>query len=270
MSKQASLPMYDFPEVRKATDAWWAGVERHMQLAGVKDVPAQLQHDVPVKSLWQHDELLLSQCCGFDVVYGFKDTLDVLMITDWAAEGCHDGQYSSWIVVHEDSPHQHISELYNSAAVINGRESHSGMNSLLALAAPYSKDGFFFRSIKESGAHADSLIAIQNKTADVAAIDCVTYQLLKTYRPSTISGTRIIGQTDAAPAHPYVTSSNTPKEIQRRMRDALDAAFNDSSLDSARETILLKKGIFNRQNDYQRIADEFRYDPRLLEMIATK
>jgi len=270
VSKQASLPMYDFPEVRAATDAWWAGVHKHMQRAGVSDAPADLLHDLPVKSLWQHKELFLSQCCGFDVVYGFKHSLDVLLITDWAVEGCHDGYYSSWIVVHEDSPYQHISELYNSEAVINGRESHSGMQGLLAMIQPFSKDGFFFRKITESGAHADSLVAIQGKAADIAAIDCVTYQLLKTHRPSAIHGTKIIGQTDAAPAHPYVTSCNTPKDTQHRMRDALDAAFNDASLDSARETILLKQGIFDRQNDYQKIADEFSYDPRLLDVISKK
>ncbi|CAA6804909.1 MAG: Unknown protein, partial [uncultured Thiotrichaceae bacterium] len=159
MVKQASLPMYDFPEVRAATDAWWAGVARHMQCFGIKDVPMQLQHDVPVKSLWQHDDLLLSQCCGFDVVCGFKDSLSVLMITDWAAEGCYDGHYSSWVVVHEDSPYQQIADFFNRVAVINGRESHSGMNGLLALVQPYSKGGFFFERINESGAHVDSLAA---------------------------------------------------------------------------------------------------------------
>ena len=270
MSKQASLPMYDFPEVRKATDAWWAGIAKHMLLAGVTEIPEQLQHDVPVKSLWQHKDLLLSQCCGFDVVYGFKNSLDVLLITDWAVEGCHDGQYSSWIVVHEDSPHQDISDLLNGIAVINGRESHSGMHGLLTKVQPHSKDGAFFQRINESGAHADSLVSIQQKTADVAAIDCITYQLLKTHRPTALSDTRIIGQTDAAPAHPYVTSSTTPKETQLRMRDALAAAFDDASLDSAREIILLKKGIFNRSNDYQKIADDFSYDPRLLDVLENQ
>lgn len=268
MSKQASLPMYDFPEVRAATDAWWSGVAKHMLKAGVDETPAQLQHDVPVKSLWQHKDLLLSQCCGFDVVFGFKDSLDVLLVTDWVVEGCHNGHYSSWIVVHEDSPHQHISDLFNGVAVINGRESHSGMHSLLTMVQPYSKDGIFFQRIFESGAHADSLVAIQQKTADVAAIDCITYQLIKTYRPAALNGIRVIGQTNAAPAHPYVTSSKTPEETQRRMQDALRAAFEDSSLDSARETILLKQGIFGRSNDYQKIADEFSYDSRLLDVLV--
>jgi hypothetical protein len=30
----ASLPMYDWPEVREATDAWWAGLARHLRDAG--------------------------------------------------------------------------------------------------------------------------------------------------------------------------------------------------------------------------------------------
>lgn len=267
MTKQASLPMYDFPEVRKATDAWWAGVAKHMQIAGVDNVPEQLQHDKPVKSLWQNEQLFLSQCCGFDVVFGFKDTLMPLLITDWDVEGCQDGHYSSWTIVHEDSSYQKISDLHNSVAVINGRESHSGMHSLMTLIQPHNKEGAFFRRIYESGAHADSLAAIQSKQADVAAIDCVTYALLKAHRPSTIAGTRIIGQTDLAPAHPYVTRSTTSAETQQRMRDALDAAFHDESLNAARDTILLKQGIFNRQNDYQKIVNDFKYDPQLLSVL---
>jgi hypothetical protein len=30
----ATLPMYDWPEVREATDAWWAGLARHLRGAG--------------------------------------------------------------------------------------------------------------------------------------------------------------------------------------------------------------------------------------------
>src|SRR5207249_2755288 len=33
----ASLPMYDLPEVKAATDAWWRGLARHIGIAGVLD-----------------------------------------------------------------------------------------------------------------------------------------------------------------------------------------------------------------------------------------
>ena len=267
MNKQASLPMYDFPEFRKASDAWWQGIARHLKQAGVEQVPELLLHDVPVKELWQHPELLLSQCCGFDVAYGLKDSLRVLLITDWDAEGCSTGHYSSWIVVHEDSAHQDIADLYGHTAIINGPESHSGMNSLFAKVQPHSVEGQFFKQVDISGAHASSLEAIIERRADVAAIDCVTYALLKQYRPQALDGIRIIGQTDEAPAHPYVTSAAASPDTIIRMQAALEAAFNDADLESARAAMLLKKGLFNRSNDYQRIVDNFVYDSRLLDAI---
>ena len=264
--KQASLPMYDLPECRKATDAWWSGVSRHMHDAGITDVPTQLQHDIPVNTLWESNDLFLSQCCGFDVIHGYKNTLNTLLVTDWNAEGCLSGEYSSWVVVHEDSPFENISDLYNRTAIINGIESHSGMNSLMPLVQPYSQDGTFFSRIKVSGSHVDSLLAIQQRHADVAAIDCVTYALLKRYRPQALEGICIIGQTASAPAHPLVTTSNTSPHVFIQMQQALEAAFNDSTLDDVREAILLKKGLFGK-NEYEKIADNFIYDKRLLDVV---
>ena len=37
----ASLPMYDLPETRSATDALWAGIARHLRAEGVAEVPAR-------------------------------------------------------------------------------------------------------------------------------------------------------------------------------------------------------------------------------------
>jgi hypothetical protein len=52
------------------------------------------------------------------------------------------------------------------------------------------------------------------------------------------------------------------------MQSALEAAFNDADLDSARAAMLLKQGLFNRNSDYQQIVDNFVYDPRLLNAIT--
>ena len=38
-----ALPMYDWPEVRGATDAWGAGLARHLRHAGFPDVPLGLE-----------------------------------------------------------------------------------------------------------------------------------------------------------------------------------------------------------------------------------
>ena len=48
MNTVASLPMYDFPEIRWATDALWQGIARHLRRHGVDGIPSRLVHDVPL------------------------------------------------------------------------------------------------------------------------------------------------------------------------------------------------------------------------------
>jgi ABC-type phosphate/phosphonate transport system substrate-binding protein len=79
------------------------------------------------------------------------------------------------------------------------------MNALRALVAPLARDGRFFDSVLPSGAHRSSLELLAKGAVDVAAIDCVTYALLRRVRPNLVAGTRVIAETEAVPALPYVT-----------------------------------------------------------------
>src|SRR5262249_3675648 len=49
----AALPLYDLPELRSATDAWWGGLARALRSHGVEKVPRQLSREQPVEALWQ-------------------------------------------------------------------------------------------------------------------------------------------------------------------------------------------------------------------------
>ena len=62
----ASLPWYDFAELRPHTDAWWGGISRHLGAAGVEDVPDKLDRGDYVAH-WRRPVLLLSQSCGYDL-----------------------------------------------------------------------------------------------------------------------------------------------------------------------------------------------------------
>ena len=275
---QASLPMYDFPETRQANEAWWQGIAKHMRQQGIEDVPQNLMDESAIETLWTNPNLLMSQCCGFDVMNSYKDHLSVLMISNWDVEGCEPNKYCSFIVVHEDNPAQTIDQLRGSAAVINGPESHSGMNALFSSVQPFSVEGQFFKEIHISEAHLQSLRFIQNKQADVAAIDNVTFAILKRYRPTAVEGVRVLCHTMSAPALPYVTAINTSRAIQQKMQTALKAAFRDPELAAVREALLLKEGAFpdlsgdthpysTDANPYREIAEGFTFDAQLLEPI---
>ena len=236
------------------------GIAHHLESEGVTNVPQRLTHDVPLQTLWSDPHLFFSQCCGYDIVNRYKERLQVLATPCFAAPGCMDGDYASTIVVPKDSQYQDVVEMYNTIAVINGPESHSGVNALFGLVAPYSQGKKFFSRIKISGSHEGSLEILRRGEADVASIDCMTYALLRRYRPEALEGTRPLGLTYSAPAPPYVTRSDVDPHTVKRMKAALKNAFEDPSLATARETLYLDGVKIQPADVYQRISTDFRHN----------
>jgi ABC-type phosphate/phosphonate transport system substrate-binding protein len=232
----ASLPMYDLPEVRPALDALWAGVARHLRREGVADVPERPTNE---PTLWRAPDLLLSQCCGADLMGAWADALRPLATPCYRAEGCAGAGYVSVLVVAEEAAIAGLEDLRGRVAAINHPDSHSGSNVLRALVAPLSRGGRFFARVAVSGSHAASLALVATRQADVAAIDCVTHALLARHRPAALAGTRPLCRTASAPAPPFVTRKDAGEELVRRLRSALHGALEDPMLAAARADLLL-------------------------------
>lgn len=258
----ASLPMYDFPEVRYATDALWQRMAHHFQREGLRNVPQQLVHDRHMHDLWLDKDLFISQCCGYDILHRYKDRLQVLGTPWFDAPGCCAGRYSSIVIVSESSSYQDVTDMLETVVVINGPESHSGMNTLFALVSPYRRDGKFFSEVIVSGSHAESLATIKRGDADVAAVDCLTHELLRRYQPAAIDGTRPLGLTYDAPAPPYVTRTNVDMETVARMQNALLATFDDPSLADTLKILLLNQVEISSAETYQYILTNFSHGLR--------
>ncbi len=235
----ASLPMYDLPELRTAHKALWAGIVRHLAEQGVAQVPAALCQDQPAAKAWSDPDLLLSQCCGADLTGVYTGRLRVVATPRYGAPGCTAAGYASLVVVAESSDIQELADLRGRVAAINHPESHSGMNALRALIAPLSRGGRFFAAVEVSGAHAASLALVASGAAEVAAIDCVSHALLARHRPQALAGTRVLCRTASAPAPPYVTRADAGDDLVRHLQAALRAALADPELEATREQLLL-------------------------------
>ncbi len=236
----ASMPMYDMPELRKALDSLWRGFATNARREGLGDVPRELVHGRHLDRLWRDPDLWFSQCCGYDLVNGYADRLVPIATPRYGAPECEGWDYASVIVVDEDNDADDVLEMRGAVCVINGPDSHSGMNALRALIAPVSERGRFFSHVKVSGTHADSLEMIKRGQAEVAAIDCVTYALLGRYRPDALAGIRKLGRTHLAPGIPYVTRATLAEDTIARMRAALFRTFADPELATARQALLLE------------------------------
>ncbi|MEP6702270.1 MAG: PhnD/SsuA/transferrin family substrate-binding protein [Betaproteobacteria bacterium] len=231
--------MYDPPELRQEVDAWWSGLAAALRAVGIEDVPARLDRDLPFDALWSAPDLLIAQACGYPLMVDWAGRLQYLATPRYRAPGCEGSNYCSWLVVGANSAYDSIEDLRGARCSINGRTSHSGYNALRAHVAPLAQNGRFFRSVCVSGGHSESLVQIGNAEADVAAIDCVTYELLRRCRPDAVAATKIIGRTACVPGLPYVTSMAADPDLCRRLREGLESAFADSALAEVRDALLI-------------------------------
>ena len=250
IGRVASLPMYNRSEISWALDSFWAALARRLRLAGLKGVPDKLTSDRPVNELWNDPKLLISQCCGHDVVHRYRDTLVPIATPEYSAPGCLAENYCSVVMVARDSAFQDVREMFGAVAAINGPESHSGMSTLLQLVAKHHVGGKFFSEVKVTGSHQSSLDLIRSRKAHVAAIDSVTLAHIRKYCPQALVGIRELGTTYRAPAPPFVVRSDLPAREAEMIRQSLFELFEDAALIGCRDALLLKRLVPATSDDY--------------------
>jgi ABC-type phosphate/phosphonate transport system substrate-binding protein len=92
---------------------------------------------------------------------------------------------------------------------MNNPDSNSGMNVLRHAVAEVHAGGDFFARVKTTGGHLYSLQAVAEGAADIAAIDCVSYQLIEDWRPELCARLRIIADSVKTCGLPLVMSHAT-------------------------------------------------------------
>jgi ABC-type phosphate/phosphonate transport system substrate-binding protein len=250
----ASLPWYDLPEIRVATNLFWARLAESLRSRGFRGVPSTLDRGRPFPEQWTSGHLLFSQACGYDCLLPYSEHLQVAATPAYTAPGCRGPYYNSFVVVHKDSPADRFEDLRGARCVVNEMTSHSGMNALRALVAPLHRQGQFFANVQISGSHVYSLQAVGAREADVAAIDCVTYELLRRYRPESLRQVRVLCECTPMPAPPYVVGSQWAAGELLQVGAALSEALQDPALQAVKDTLLLDRVESLPLSAYQPIA----------------
>ncbi len=207
----ASLPMYALPEMAAANDALWAAIRAGLAAEGL---PAALAPPPMALPEAIAPETLFSQMCGYPLrrlyqgQYRLLGTpLYDLLGCGWFDEGVPG--HRSFIVVAREAKARAIEDLRGSRFAVNGYDSNSGMNLPRRLFAPLAEGRAFFADVIVTGGHVRSMEAVSAGGADAAAIDCVTYGFCAIHRPELIAGLRILAETPASPAIPFITAAST-------------------------------------------------------------
>ena len=240
MTTCASLAMYDLPELQSATDAWWQGLAAAFGRAGLKDLPDRLDRGRPAGAILRDPGLLLGQTCGYPLMYELKGIVRLVATPVYDAPGCSGASYSSAIVVREADAVADIAGLAGRICAFNGPNSQSGYSAMRRAVAEHAQGRPFFSRVIESGGHAQSLAAVAQGAADVAAVDAVTHALLSRVRPDLLQGLRVLAWSPKAPSLPYVTGGGAGDETVQRIIEGLHAAIAAPELASTRDALLLR------------------------------
>lgn len=222
MNHDIAFPMYDL--YRPDTEALIRAVGERLAAKGMT-VNSCWPQDA-LLSHWRSDALLLSQTCGFPLVTQLPDVQTVGCF-HYSAPGCEGFHYRSLLVVREENASQTLADFRGRVAACNAVDSQSGYNALRKMVAPLAEGGLFFSSVVRSGSHRQSLIAIAQKKADIAAIDCVTWALLQRHEPERLAGMVVTGSSPLAPGLPLITARQTSSHILSQLQDALSELVSD-------------------------------------------
>jgi ABC-type phosphate/phosphonate transport system substrate-binding protein len=218
--------MYDFAEVRPATEAFWHAIATRL------GVSVPLSQPTDWAAAWRRPDLIFSQTCGYPFTHEFAGRLKLIATPHYAAPGCDGPFYCSILVGREQRP---LQEFQGKVAAFNGRDSMSGMLALKVMFSPFAEAGQFFARAIETGGHLASLAALQRGEADVAAIDCVTVAYARRCRPQTLAGLVEVGRSPQVPGLPFITIAGDVE----RLRLALADVFADAALRGFRDALLL-------------------------------
>jgi ABC-type phosphate/phosphonate transport system substrate-binding protein len=260
-----ALGMYAFTEIQQSS--WQQLFTRFCELSGVADESVTLgfNHD-PAHLL--EPGLWFGHTCGYPLMTRLKDYVSPFCVPLFDVSGTDGKFYSSRIIVAADSDIDSIEASKGCVAVMNNPDSNSGMNVLRHAVAEVSDSEQFFASVVTSGGHLHSLESVANGSADIAAIDCVSYQLIADWRPQLCADIRIIGDSVKTCGLPLVmphadiadadiTDANTGT-MTGAMIDCLNQALALCD-DAVRDTLHLNGFASVQLDDYRSIVEIEQY-----------
>jgi ABC-type phosphate/phosphonate transport system substrate-binding protein len=210
----ASFAMYPFDGLNEAYDAFWADVHRQLPWT-----PQRLDWTTDVHDTWLSASLVVSQTCGWPLVTHLASRVRPLgsfRMTHDLAEG---SRYRTVIVARED---RDVAEFSGETAAVNSEISLSGWISLMvAVVGPGSSWG---GKVVWTGAHVESLRALQRGDAMVASIDSVSLQHISRLRPELLVGLHEVGYGPLVPGLPLITSAGRSDEQVADLRAAIAEA----------------------------------------------
>ncbi|MCU0855290.1 MAG: phosphate/phosphite/phosphonate ABC transporter substrate-binding protein [Rhodobacteraceae bacterium] len=213
----ASLPMYDRPETAGANDRLWTGISRALASRGI-DAPAALDRTADLWETWTSPDLVLSQTCGLPYRTRLHGQVNLVASPVCDLPDVPPGHYHSVLVARRTDPRLNLADFDGATLAYNEALSQSGWAAPAAAAADI---GIVFGAGLATGAHRNSARAVAEGQADLAAIDGLTWRMIRRWDPIAAE-LKEIGTTAPTPALPWITAAHRePAPLAEAIAEAI-------------------------------------------------
>lgn len=225
----ASLGMYDFPHLASANASLWAAVRQELGFG-----PEHLTQAANLMDVWSAPDLVFAQTCGLPYRARLFGQVQVVGTPDYGIPGCMPGYYCSYIVAQPEGP-EAITDFDTPRFALNEPMSQSGWGAPWQI---FQNENMEIEVLPPTGSHVNSALTVAEGHADLAAIDAVTWRHMERMHPDIVGALRIIGQTPATAAPPFITGR---AQDGTAVRQAVERAVN--TLDGIAKMALGLRGV---------------------------
>ena len=184
--------------------AWQQLFDRFMPLI---ETDGELAREVVFDSseaLLRDPRLSFGHTCGYPLMTRLRDALIPFCAPVFDVPGTDGRLYRSRFVVPAQSSIESLQQCRGQVVAVNSRDSNSGMNVLRHALAQLGASPDYFSEVLLSGSHLQSLEAVADNRAQLAAIDCVSFRLIDELYPELVARVRVIGDSEPTCGLPLV------------------------------------------------------------------
>ena len=235
-----SYPMYALPQMQTSLIGWWRHIASCLNDRNLEFSEPLTKIETDLYTHWLDPKLFFSQTCGYPLTTLLKNKVKLIGTPVYNCDYCQAADYCSLFIVRSGHCGSLIDDFAGKKFAFNGTDSQSGFNAVKTFLTQQSIGLPFFGENIVTGKHKCSIAKVANGDADICAVDCVTYTLLKRYQPESLNNTRVLTTTSLTPGLPFITSINTSDEIVQAIHDAIQHTCESNSMQHINSNLLIE------------------------------
>ena len=250
--------MYDWPETANAIDVLWSHIQNQLIQRDI-EAPLALERNIHPVALWSKPDLIIGQTCGWPYANYLKEQVMPFARFHYDLPECPAGHYNSVYIGHDDDDFDHLASpqafQFVEKIAMNSDDSQSGFHVFSEIAGAPAEEAIAKEKRIVTGAHRNSISAVANGDANLAAIDAVAFELAKHYEPEAVSRIVVLGTSKPKAGLPLITAQEN-QHLAPLLLEAVKHAVEETPEDVLR-TLLIKGVVSAKPSDY----DGFKLQP---------